>query len=45
MIRLPESYKVLVVDDEPDMHLLTEMALRRLRYRGKPVEMLYCRNS
>ena len=32
-------WKLLVVDDEPDVHSMTRLALRELRYRGRPMEV------
>ena len=31
---------VLIVDDEPDVHPMTRLALRGVRYRGRPLEIL-----
>ena len=31
---------VLIVDDEPDVHPMTRLALRGMRYRGRPLEIL-----
>ena len=30
------AWRLLVVDDEPDMHAITELALKRRRWRGRP---------
>ncbi|MEE3719474.1 diguanylate cyclase [Tumidithrix elongata RA019] len=30
-------WKVIVVDDEPDVHLATKLALKRFRFEGKPL--------
>ena len=32
-------WKVLIVDDEPDVHSMTRLALRDMRYRGRPIEL------
>jgi CheY-like chemotaxis protein len=39
MIALPENYRFLVVDDEPDIHTVTRLSLRTLRYRGRRIEI------
>ena len=31
---------VLIVDDEPDVHPMTRLALRGIRYQGRPLEIL-----
>ena len=33
-------WKVLIVDDEPDVHSVTRLALRGIEYKGGPVELL-----
>jgi CheY-like chemotaxis protein len=38
MINLPEKHRILIVDDEPDVHAITEFCLRGLRFRGRSVE-------
>jgi CheY-like chemotaxis protein len=38
MIHLPETHRILIVDDEPDVHAITEFSLRGMRFRGRPVE-------
>ena len=40
MITLPERYGILVVDDEPDVHAITRLSLRNLRYRERGVELM-----
>lgn len=32
-----ENYRILVVDDEPDIYTITKLALRGLKYEGRPV--------
>lgn len=34
-------WKILVVDDDEDIHLVTEMALRRLIYENRPLAILH----
>jgi response regulator RpfG family c-di-GMP phosphodiesterase len=34
------SWKVLIVDDEPDVHSVTRLALRGIEYKGSAVELL-----
>lgn len=38
-LKYARPWKVLIVDDEPDVHSMTRLALRDLRYRGRPLEM------
>ena len=33
-------WKVLIVDDEPDVHSMTRLALRDMRYRDRPLELM-----
>lgn len=33
-------WKILIVDDEPDVHSTTRLALRDVRYRGRSLELL-----
>jgi len=33
-------WKILIVDDEPDVHSTTRLALRDMRYRGRSLELL-----
>lgn len=33
-------WKILIVDDEPDVHSTTRLALRDVRYRGRPLDLL-----
>ncbi len=35
-----DPWLVLVVDDEPEVHAVTRLALARLRYRGRPLRLL-----
>lgn len=41
MISLPDKYLILVVDDEPDMHSLSRLSLRNLKYRDRGVELAF----
>jgi response regulator RpfG family c-di-GMP phosphodiesterase len=36
----PRPWKVLVVDDEPEVHAMTAMVLADVRYKDAPVEMI-----
>ena len=36
----PPSWRVLVVDDEPDVHAVTALSLRDFRYAGRNIELL-----
>lgn len=38
---LPDNYLILVVDDEPDMHSLSRLSLRSLKYRDRGVELAF----
>lgn len=35
-----DGWKILVVDDESDVHLMTQLALEDISYEGKPIKML-----
>ncbi|MBY0431191.1 MAG: response regulator, partial [Rhodospirillales bacterium] len=35
-----ESWRILVVDDDPEVHAVTRLALRSLRYSGRRAEIL-----
>ncbi len=35
----PQKHRILIVDDEPDVHQITKLSLRGLR-RGRPIEFL-----
>jgi CheY-like chemotaxis protein len=37
---LPNKHRILIVDDEPDIHTLTKLSLKGLQYRGCPIEFL-----
>lgn len=34
------SWKVLIVDDEPDVHAITKLSLKNFRFANKPIEFL-----
>ncbi len=36
---IPPFYTVLVVDDDPDIHALTQLALKRMRYENRTVHL------
>ena len=38
--QLPEQYRILVVDDEQDIHAMTKLSVRGLTYAGRDVELL-----
>jgi len=40
MIRLAETHRILVVDDEPDVAAVTRLSLKGMRHRGRPVELV-----
>lgn len=40
MIQLPDSPRVLVVDDEPDVLAVTRLSLKGIKYGGRPVEIV-----
>lgn len=37
---LTSPWTILIVDDEPDVHPMTRLALRDMQYRGRPLEIL-----
>jgi response regulator RpfG family c-di-GMP phosphodiesterase len=39
-LNAPPPWKVLIVDDEPDVHAMTRLALREMSYRGRSLELL-----
>jgi CheY-like chemotaxis protein len=41
MISTPDNYLILIVDDEPDMHALTRLSLRNLKYRERGIELAF----
>jgi CheY-like chemotaxis protein len=41
MIQRPDQYRVLVVDDEPDVFAITRMSLRGMRYADRDVELVF----
>ncbi len=41
MIISEQKYLILVVDDEPDMHALSRLSLKKLSFRGQGVEMAF----
>ena len=40
MIHLPDTHRILVVDDEPDVFTLTRLSLRQLQFRDRSVELV-----
>ena len=36
----PESWKILIVDDEPEIHILTKTVLKGVEFEGKPLVFL-----
>ncbi len=38
--QIPDKYSILIVDDEPDIHSVTKLSLRDLRYGDRDVEFL-----
>ena len=43
--QLPEEYRILVVDDEPDIHAVTKLSVRGLTYADREVEMLSAKSG
>lgn len=41
MISEPDKYLILVVDDEPDMHSLSRLSLKNLKYNNRGVELAF----
>jgi CheY-like chemotaxis protein len=39
MITMPEKLRILIVDDEPDIHAVTRLSLKGLKYAGRGVEL------
>ena len=39
--RPTEAWRVLIVDDEPDVHEVTKMIFKRFQLDGRPLEMLH----
>lgn len=37
-MQLPEKHRILIVDDEPDVHAITRMSLKGVTYHGRGVE-------
>ncbi len=35
-----QQHTVLVVDDEPDIHQITQLSLKKMQYQGKPVQLV-----
>ena len=35
------SYRIAIVDDEPDIHALTKMSLKRMEYNGEKLDLVY----
>ena len=40
-----QPWKLLVVDDEPEVHLITRMVLQGYRFEGRPLEILEARSA
>ncbi|MBF0320359.1 MAG: response regulator [Nitrospirae bacterium] len=36
----PDKWKIMIVDDEPEIHTMTALALNKFVYEGKPLEFL-----
>ncbi|MBV8749994.1 MAG: DUF3369 domain-containing protein [Candidatus Eremiobacteraeota bacterium] len=41
----PRPWKVLVVDDEPDVHAVTRLALGSVQFGGRPIELLHAASA
>ncbi len=35
-----DSWNILIVDDEPDIHMVTELAIKRRIWRGRPIKLV-----
>jgi len=40
LARLPDAFRILVVDDEPDVRAVTRLSLKGLKFDSRPVELL-----
>lgn len=40
-----EGWRILLVDDDPDVHLATEFALKNVRIMGRPLEFLHAQSA
>ena len=40
ILTIPETFKVLIVDDEPDIHAVTRLSLRGVSYGGRNCEIM-----
>src|SRR5438552_7535019 len=38
MITLPNKHRILIVDDEPDISMVTKLSLKGVSYRGRSIE-------
>ena len=36
----PQNHKILIVDDEPDVHQITKLSLKGLQVRGRKIQYL-----
>src|SRR5438552_2082364 len=39
MISLPDKHRILIVDDEPDMHAITRLSLKGVRHGSRGIEL------
>lgn len=40
MFELPTKHRILIVDDEPDIHSLTKLSLKKVQYNGKALDIV-----
>ncbi len=43
--KLPDKFRVLVVDDEPDVHAVTRLSLKSMKFGGRDVELVSARSG
>lgn len=39
------SYRIVIVDDEPDVHILTRMSLKKMRFNDQDLELVFYDNG
>ena len=39
--RIKQGWKVLIVDDEPEVHRITKMTLAKFEFDNKPIEFIH----
>jgi len=43
--KLPDKFRVLVVDDEPDVHAVTRLSLKGMKFDGRDIELVSARSG